>query len=56
MRPTVFKAIMTVASQHDEETRKLRANAFREDVGLRILVRGERNLDMLQGLLVYVSW
>jgi hypothetical protein len=53
--PTLLLAILTTMcnSTHMQKTLD---SGFREVVSQRVLVRGEKSLDILQGLIVYLAW
>jgi hypothetical protein len=53
--PTLLLAILTAmcTSTHLQKTLD---SGFREVVGQRVLVRGERSIEILQGLMVYLAW
>ncbi|KIW54806.1 hypothetical protein, variant [Exophiala xenobiotica] len=55
-KPFLFMTIMTVGCRHDLERQAVLAQRVREVVSRRMLVGGEQNLDILQGLLVYQGW
>lgn len=55
-RPFLLKAIIITASytQIDRQTRL--GKEFIQELSQRMLMEGEKSLDLLQGLLVYVGW
>lgn len=54
-RPFLFLNIRAVCSQSQAETDRL-GDRIRETLGSKFFVEQERNLDILQGLLVYLAW
>lgn len=54
-RPFLFLNIRAVCSQSQAETDKL-GYIIRKTLGSKFFVEQERNLDILQGLLVYLAW
>ena len=55
-RPFFFKAIIMVASYKTRRYQYQLGTQLTEEVGKRLLVDGERSLDVLQGLLIHVAW
>lgn len=55
-RPFLFKAIIMVASYKTRRYQYQLGTQLTEEVGKRLLVDGERSLDVLQGLLIHVAW
>jgi hypothetical protein len=53
--PTLLLAVLTTMCDSTHLQKTLDAG-FREVVSQRVLVRGEKTLDILQGLLVYLAW
>ena len=53
--PTLLLAILTTMC-NSTNMQKTLDSGFREVVSERVLVRGEKSLDILQGLLVYLAW
>lgn len=53
--PTLLLAVLTAMCNSTHLQKTLDAG-FREVVSQQVLVRGERSLDILQGLLVYLAW
>jgi len=56
-RPFVLLAVLAVASS----TRTLQGHSlydeeFRKILGLKIVAGGERSIELLEGLIVYVAW
>ena len=55
-RPFLFMATMASASSADKSLRGTLERELRETLSRRIILDGEKNLDLLQGLLVYLAW
>jgi ethanolamine utilization protein EutP (predicted NTPase) len=55
-RPMLYMAIMVVACQEDIEIQLELAQRWREELGRRLWMHGEKNLQILQGVLVYLAW
>lgn len=55
-RPMLHMAIMAVACQSDLELQVTLARTFREEISRAIFVSGEKNLVMLQAILVFLAW
>lgn len=55
-KPMLLMAIETVTQPFDEETRLKLSQTFREDASRRVFTDGEKTLDLLQGILVYLAW
>jgi hypothetical protein len=55
-RPFLLLAVITCASSQRPHLQAALAEEFRKTLAARIIVDGERNLDLLQGLLVHLSW
>lgn len=54
-RPFLYLNISMIASPNPARQREL-SNAIKEYLADRIIMRGERSLDLLQGLLVHLTW
>ena len=55
-RPLLWKAIM-VAASHGNSDRQMAFGAnLLEDLTTRLLLKAEKSLDLLQALLVFISW
>lgn len=54
--PMLLLAICTAASWKDRELQTKLERAYLEELASRMVVDGEQTLDMLQGLLVHLSW
>ncbi|KFZ11663.1 hypothetical protein V501_04630 [Pseudogymnoascus sp. VKM F-4519 (FW-2642)] len=54
--PMLLLAICTAASWKDRELQTKLERAYLEELAGRMVVDGEQTLDMLQGLLVHLSW
>lgn len=55
-RPMLYMAIMVVACQQNVDAQQELAQRWREELGRRIWAQGEKNLHLLQGVLVYLAW
>ncbi|RSL51521.1 hypothetical protein CEP54_011392 [Fusarium duplospermum] len=55
-RPMLYMAIMVVACQQNVDAQLELAQRWREELGRRIWAQGEKNLHLLQGVLVYLAW
>lgn len=55
-RPCLFLAILTIASIGEPALQRDLEARFREYIASHVIVEGEKSLDLLQGLLVYLGW
>ncbi|MCJ1389948.1 hypothetical protein MMC18_002806 [Xylographa bjoerkii] len=55
-KPFLLKVILMVAAFHDEHVQTTRVNEIMEHLSLHVLMRSEKSLDLLQGLLVLIAW
>ncbi|KAF4948920.1 hypothetical protein FGADI_9204 [Fusarium gaditjirri] len=55
-RPMLYMAIMVVTCQENVEIQQELAQKYREEVGRRIWTLAEKNLQLLQGILVFLAW
>lgn len=55
-RPVLYRAIMTVASYHDSVHQLQMGQELVRYIMEHLIVLGEKSLDLLQGLLVYINW
>lgn len=55
-KPFLYRAILTVASYHDSVHQIALGQQFIKDVTEYLILQGQKSLDLLQGLLVYISW
>ncbi|KAH6867731.1 hypothetical protein B0T10DRAFT_569285 [Thelonectria olida] len=55
-RPVLYMAIMVVACQSNLDAQLELAQRWRQEIGRRIWVEGEKSLQLLQGMLVYLAW
>lgn len=55
-KPFLFKSIAMVASAQDVKAQARIAEEIVDYVSLHLLIRGEKTLDMLQGLLIFIAW
>lgn len=54
--PMLFLALCTAAAWKDRGLQIKLERAYLEELAGRMVVEGEQTLDMLQGLLVHLSW
>jgi hypothetical protein len=54
-RPSLFTAIMAVVSRNSRRQRAL-GKVFMKQIADRVVVSGERNVDLLLGILTYGAW
>ncbi|RDL40971.1 uncharacterized protein BP5553_00950 [Venustampulla echinocandica] len=55
-RPWVYYAVIMVASQSNRTRQLEMAKHMTTEVATALIIRGEKNLDMLQGLLIHNAW
>ncbi|KLP01118.1 related to cercosporin resistance protein [Fusarium fujikuroi] len=55
-RPMLYMAIMVVTCQENIEIQQELAQKYREEIGRRIWTLAEKNLQLLQGILVFLAW
>ncbi|RDW82404.1 hypothetical protein BP6252_03516 [Coleophoma cylindrospora] len=55
-KPFLLKVILMVASVRDMAGQTRMAEAIMEHVAQNMILRGEKSLDLLQGLLVFIAW
>lgn len=55
-KPFVYMTVLMAASYEDTSTQLILGKKFLEQVAERLILRGEKTLDILQGLLIYLSW
>ncbi|KAJ6013420.1 hypothetical protein N7540_008011 [Penicillium herquei] len=54
--PFLFKTMVMVTSYRNRSFQHQLGTKLTEEVGKRLLVDGERSLDVLQGLLIHIAW
>ena len=54
--PFLLLAILTVASSPDPKLHHQMDHEFRRILSSKVIVEGQKSLDYLQGLLVYIAW
>ena len=54
--PFLLLAVLTSASKSDLNLHHQLDHEFRRVLSQKIVVEGKKNLDFLQGLLVYIAW
>lgn len=55
-RPALFLSVLTTASQKQLKLQESLEQELREVLSNKIIVEGAKDLDLLQGLLVYLAW
>jgi hypothetical protein len=55
-KPLLLKAILTSASWRNRQLQLALEDDFLRSLGLMFFVKGDRTLDILQGILVYLAW
>ncbi len=55
-RPWLYRVIILIASQYQRVCQIDKAKRFLLDISAAMLLRGERNLDMIEGLILYNAW
>lgn len=55
-KPFLYKTVLMVASYHDKSVQTLMANEIFEYLSAHMIIRNEKTLDLLQGLLVLIAW
>ncbi len=55
-RPMLLQAMLVVASFQNRPRQIILEGIFLKDLGEKFFVQGERSLDFIQGLLVYLTW
>lgn len=55
-RPFLLLAVLCCGSGHNEELQSQLELEIRENLSRRVTIDGEKSLDILQGLLVYITW
>ncbi|KAF2126682.1 hypothetical protein P153DRAFT_253346, partial [Dothidotthia symphoricarpi CBS 119687] len=56
IKPFLLQVITTVAFFHDTAKQQIMATDVMRQVSERMLIQGEKSMDLLQGLLVFLSW
>ncbi|PLN85652.1 hypothetical protein BDW42DRAFT_160300 [Aspergillus taichungensis] len=54
--PFLLLCILTASSEHDPSLQHALEAVVRQEVASRLIVKVERNMDLLQGLLVHAAW
>jgi hypothetical protein len=54
--PFVYMTVLMAASYEDAGKQIMLGKKFLEHVVERLILRGEKTLDLLQSLLIYLSW
>jgi len=55
-KPFLLLAILTMASTSNQTLQDLLEADLRETLGRKVIFNGEKSLDLLQGLLIYLAW
>lgn len=55
-KPFLLHSILTIAAQSNLKLQKILELELREKLSNKLLVHGEKSLDILQGVLVYLGW
>ena len=55
-RPFFFLAVMATASSEDKPLQKTLDLEFRTVLSTKVVLEGEKSIDLLQGLLIYLAW
>lgn len=55
-RPFLLLAILTFAQGKNTRLQQALEHELKEGLGRRLIMNGEKSLDLLQGLLVYLAW
>ena len=55
-RPFLFLAMMATASSEDKPLQEILDRELRTMLSTKVILEGEKSIDLLQGLLVYLAW
>ena len=55
-RPFLLLAVLVVASRKQHKLQDALEREFRRSLSAKVIMEGARNLDLLQGLLIYLAW
>ncbi|MCJ1437433.1 hypothetical protein MMC27_006820 [Xylographa pallens] len=55
-KPFLLKVILMVAAFHDQQVQTTRVDEIMEYLSSHVLIRSEKSLDLLQGLLILIAW
>jgi hypothetical protein len=55
-KPFLLLSVLTMASTSNQVLQDLLEAELRETLGRKVIFNGEKSLDLLQGLLVYLAW
>jgi hypothetical protein len=55
-RPFLLLSILTLASNSNLQLQDRLESELRETLGRKVIFNGEKSLDLLQGLLIYLAW
>ncbi|KXT04658.1 hypothetical protein AC578_2120 [Pseudocercospora eumusae] len=56
VKPVLLRAITTVAMFHDLSRQQILVRELIRDVSERIMINGEKSIDLLQAIMVFVAW
>lgn len=56
LKPVLFKGVLVVSAWRSRPLQLLLEKDFLVDIASRFFIHGERSLDLLQGLMVYLAW
>ncbi|KAH8692266.1 hypothetical protein BGW36DRAFT_304239 [Talaromyces proteolyticus] len=54
--PFLFLCVMTASLEHDPALQHTLETLIRGEIATRLIIKIERNIDLLQGLLVHIAW
>ncbi|KAF7874778.1 hypothetical protein EAF04_001952 [Stromatinia cepivora] len=55
-RPVLLLAVLARASQNNIPTHHLLEKELRETISSRVIIHGEKSIDLLQGILLHIAW
>lgn len=55
-RPFLYQAIVAVSSYHDSVHHTELGQQLLKDITESLVIQGQKSLDLLQGLLIYIAW
>lgn len=55
-KPFLYMVVMMAASYEDSGTQLALGKKILEYIAERLILRGEKSMDLLQGLLIYICW
>jgi hypothetical protein len=54
--PMLLHAVLVTSSWRDRNLQRTLEEAYTKDLCTKMIIEGEKSLDMLQSLLVYLTW